>query len=199
MSRRARRPPRSPGARFVRLTEIKLQRTREDKRRAVMTLLSDPEWSQWSDRKIAEACKVGHTLVSSMRQTRPSLSSADSEQPRETTEATSTTRKFLTKHGTEVCCAVEQTCERPWLSLSLRLHATSVRPLRWRAVTAFAGERAAERLALRHPHLAESSMANPGGNGASRQIARRKTLTVAPRASGLVPVAGALSGSLVLP
>jgi hypothetical protein len=44
-----------------------LNRTNADKRRAVEKLLSDPEWSQWSDRKIAKACGVSHTLVSDMR------------------------------------------------------------------------------------------------------------------------------------
>lgn len=35
-----------------------LRRTQADKRRAIETLLLDPEWAQWSDRKIAEAAKV---------------------------------------------------------------------------------------------------------------------------------------------
>jgi protein gp37/ParB-like chromosome segregation protein Spo0J len=44
-----------------------LPRTNEDKRRAVGTLLRDPEWSQRSDRWIAEACRVGNQLVGTMR------------------------------------------------------------------------------------------------------------------------------------
>lgn len=44
-----------------------LPRTRADKRRAVGLLLSDEEWSGKSDRWIAQACKVNHELVGSMR------------------------------------------------------------------------------------------------------------------------------------
>lgn len=44
-----------------------LRRSNEDKRKAVMTLLEDDEWRQWSDRKIAEACRVGHPLVAAVR------------------------------------------------------------------------------------------------------------------------------------
>lgn len=44
-----------------------LRRTNEDKRRAVRTLLDDAEWATWSDRKIAEACGVGHPFVASLR------------------------------------------------------------------------------------------------------------------------------------
>lgn len=44
-----------------------LRRTNDDKRRAVDVLLRDPEWSQWSDRVIAEACAVSHMFVSNLR------------------------------------------------------------------------------------------------------------------------------------
>jgi len=44
-----------------------LRRTQADKRHAVLLLLKDPEWSQMSDRKIAQHCHVSHTFVSSMR------------------------------------------------------------------------------------------------------------------------------------
>ncbi|OBU53829.1 ParB/RepB/Spo0J family partition protein [Stenotrophomonas maltophilia] len=44
-----------------------LRRTNEDKRRAVQTLLDDQEWSQWSDRHIAEACGVSHSFVAAIR------------------------------------------------------------------------------------------------------------------------------------
>lgn len=44
-----------------------LRRTNEDKRRAVLTLLEDSEWSQWSDRKIAEACGVSDKTVAACR------------------------------------------------------------------------------------------------------------------------------------
>lgn len=44
-----------------------LRRTNEDKRRAVTTLLSDPEWSAWSDSKIATIAKVDHKTVAKWR------------------------------------------------------------------------------------------------------------------------------------
>ena len=45
-----------------------LRRTNADKRRAVMMLLNDPEWSQWSDREIGRRCNVDHTFVGKLRQ-----------------------------------------------------------------------------------------------------------------------------------
>ncbi len=44
-----------------------LPRSRADKRRAVLTLLSDPEWKQWSDREIARKCNVSNRYVSNLR------------------------------------------------------------------------------------------------------------------------------------
>ena len=44
-----------------------LRRTRETKRRAVLTLLNDPEWGQWSDNEIAKKCKVSQPFVSRLR------------------------------------------------------------------------------------------------------------------------------------
>ncbi len=44
-----------------------LRRSNADKRKAVMTLLQDSEWSQWSDRVIAKQCKVSHTFVAKLR------------------------------------------------------------------------------------------------------------------------------------
>lgn len=63
-----------------------LRRTNEDKRRAVMRLLDDMEWSMWSDREIGRRCGVSHDFASRMR---GSLSLNDSEP-----------RTFTTKHGT---------------------------------------------------------------------------------------------------
>jgi len=40
-----------------------LRRTSEDKRRAVKTLLADPEWHEWSESEIARRCAVSHTTV----------------------------------------------------------------------------------------------------------------------------------------
>lgn len=59
-------------------------RSTADKRYAVLKLLKDEEWCKWSDRKIAEQCRVGHQLVSKLR--------------RFTGRATSV-RTFKGKHG----------------------------------------------------------------------------------------------------
>ncbi|MEM7756541.1 MAG: hypothetical protein AAF298_00215 [Cyanobacteria bacterium P01_A01_bin.40] len=40
-----------------------LRRTNADKRKAVNTLLNDPEWSDWSNRKIAKHCRVTEGLI----------------------------------------------------------------------------------------------------------------------------------------
>lgn len=41
--------------------------TNADKRRSVMVLLSDAEWSKWSNRDIAKHCHVTHTMVNRIR------------------------------------------------------------------------------------------------------------------------------------
>lgn len=45
-----------------------LRRTNADKRKAVLTLLDDEEWAQWSDRETAKRCGVHHKTVSSTRE-----------------------------------------------------------------------------------------------------------------------------------
>ena len=62
-----------------------LRRSNEDKRRAVILLLEDAEWSQWSDREIARRAHVGHPLVAELRRV---------------TGSSSSERSFTTKHGT---------------------------------------------------------------------------------------------------
>lgn len=64
------------------------RRSNLDKRRAVVTLLNDPEWVSWSDREIARRCNVGPTLVNSLRP-KTSLPEKGSEP----------TRTFLDRHG----------------------------------------------------------------------------------------------------
>ena len=68
-----------------------VRRTNADKRKAVMTLLQDEEWSQWSNVKIAEQCAVSDELV---RKVRHELSppTVGSEQ--------ATSRTYTNKHGT---------------------------------------------------------------------------------------------------
>lgn len=43
------------------------RRTNDDKRRAVLKLLGDPEWSAWSDHHIARQCAVDHKVVARLR------------------------------------------------------------------------------------------------------------------------------------
>jgi hypothetical protein len=66
-----------------------LRRDNRDKRKAVMTLLQDEEWSQWSNREIARHCAVDHTTVGRLRK---SLVENTSEKPG---------RTYNTKHGTK--------------------------------------------------------------------------------------------------
>lgn len=44
-----------------------LRRTIDDKRKAVMTMLEDFEWAEWSDREIARQCHVSHPFVTKLR------------------------------------------------------------------------------------------------------------------------------------
>lgn len=44
-----------------------LRRSIEDKRKAVLTMLEDFEWADWSDREIARQCHVSHPFVTKMR------------------------------------------------------------------------------------------------------------------------------------
>ena len=51
------------------------RRSNEDKQKAVLTLLNDEEWGQWSNSKIAEKCQVSHTFVNSIRKSLETVSS----------------------------------------------------------------------------------------------------------------------------
>lgn len=77
-----------------------LQRTHADKRKAVTTLMSDAEWSVWSNKEIARRCGVNASLVDDMR--KASLPLNGSEEPKPTP------RTFTTKHGTEATMHVEK-------------------------------------------------------------------------------------------
>lgn len=48
-----------------------LRRTNADKRKAVESMLADPEWVKWSDHKIADACGVSQPFVSGIRTPKP--------------------------------------------------------------------------------------------------------------------------------
>ena len=64
-----------------------LRRSAEDKRRAVLKLLTDAEWAKWSDHEIARQCRVSPTFVGEVRRL---TVHADSERR---------PRQFRTKHG----------------------------------------------------------------------------------------------------
>jgi hypothetical protein len=66
-----------------------LRRTNEDKRRAVTRLLSDTEWTQWSDSEISRRCMVSQPFVSKIR---ASLITVISENPK-------IKRMYKDKHG----------------------------------------------------------------------------------------------------
>lgn len=44
-----------------------LRRTNDDRRNAVLTMLSDAEWKKWSGRRIADHIQVSHTLVNEIK------------------------------------------------------------------------------------------------------------------------------------
>ena len=44
-----------------------LRRTNADKRKAVQTLLDDPEWARWSDHEVARRCAVSANFVGDVR------------------------------------------------------------------------------------------------------------------------------------
>lgn len=75
-----------------------LRRTNEDKRRAVMILLNDVEWSEWSDSEIARRCGVSHQTVARIK------NSLQVEAKPE--------RKFINKHGTESVMKVDNMNKR---------------------------------------------------------------------------------------
>lgn len=54
-----------------------LRRTNADKRNSVEVLLADDQWSQWSDRAIAERCGVSHQHVCDIRKQLSTVDSCD--------------------------------------------------------------------------------------------------------------------------
>lgn len=64
-----------------------LRRTNADKRRAVLALLNDEEWSRWSNREIARRANVSAAFVDNLRKSLPTVGSEES-------------RQYITKHGT---------------------------------------------------------------------------------------------------
>ena len=63
-----------------------LRRSHNDKRRAILALLNDKEWSKWSDREVARQCAVNHETVGTVRKT--------------LTGEIASKKTYRTKHGT---------------------------------------------------------------------------------------------------
>jgi hypothetical protein len=81
-----------------------LKRPNRDKRNAVMVLLKDPEWGQWSDREIARQCNVDGKTVAALRP-RPVTAEIRSEP--------AAARTYTTKHGTTSTMTVSNIGARP--------------------------------------------------------------------------------------
>lgn len=77
-----------------------LPRTNDDKRRAVLRLLTDPEWSQWSDREIARRTKTSPTYVGNLRPTVNVYSHQDHQADPAEPVQTQQTRTYTTPTGT---------------------------------------------------------------------------------------------------
>ncbi|MCG5477476.1 MAG: hypothetical protein KK478_00155 [Ensifer alkalisoli] len=71
-----------------------LRRTSADKRRSVLAMLRDPEWSKWSDREIGKRCAVDHKTVAKVRA--------------ELTGEIPTQRTYTSRHGTVTTMKVRQ-------------------------------------------------------------------------------------------
>jgi hypothetical protein len=80
------------------------QRTKNDKRKSVMTLLQDDEWCRWSDTHIARHVGVSQPFVSQLRK---SLITVISEHG-ETETSQPTTRQYINKHGQQVTMQVDR-------------------------------------------------------------------------------------------
>lgn len=74
-----------------------LRRTNDDKRRAVMVLLNDPEWSKWSNREIARQCAVSEWMV---RDARGSICENLADSSRTVTRGGTTFQQETAKIGT---------------------------------------------------------------------------------------------------
>lgn len=73
-----------------------VRRTNKDKRRAVLTLLHDKEWSQWSDNAIAKYADVSGTMVASLR---PAAKSPATRKARRGGKEVSVSTKNIGKKG----------------------------------------------------------------------------------------------------
>lgn len=91
-----------------------LPRTWDDRRRAVHRLLSDPEWTTWSDREIARRCSVSHGFVGQLRS--------------QVTGRVTSERQFVNKHGTVSTMNVTALASRPTPKITSSADTTSRAP-----------------------------------------------------------------------
>ena len=85
-----------------------LRRKNEEKRKAVETLLSDPEWAEWSENLIAKTCHVSNHLVAEIKKSiknnelskNPHLENSKLENVTLNSPGGNTSRTYKTKHGT---------------------------------------------------------------------------------------------------
>lgn len=103
-----------------------LRRTNADKRKAVMLMLNDSEWSQWSDNQIAKQCGVHHSTVGDYRNSLAESASDDQK----TTE-----RTYTTKHGTQATMQVSNIGKNSEASPQLEVSKAEVEPEPERAGT----------------------------------------------------------------
>jgi hypothetical protein len=80
-----------------------LRRSNADKRKAVLTLLQDEEWSKWSDREIADRCGVSNKFVSNLR---------NSLTVNGTQLKSKGQRRYTNKHGTTATMKTENIGKR---------------------------------------------------------------------------------------
>lgn len=80
-----------------------LRRTNADKRKAVLTLLNDEEWSTWGDREIGRRCGVHHVTVGKLRRESSLVKFTSENSP----------RTYTTKHGTEATMKTAHIGKRP--------------------------------------------------------------------------------------
>ncbi len=90
-----------------------LRRTNDDKRTAALTLLKDPEWSQWSDNQIAKMIGVSHPFVGSVRASLVTVTSNQSKERVTATGAKMNTENIgkKNKKQSEVKSQVNETAE----------------------------------------------------------------------------------------
>lgn len=76
-----------------------LRRTNDDKRRAVMVLLNDSEWSAWSDREIARQAGVSNRFVGNLRGQTVSVNGSQMGEQRTVTRNGTTYQQNTTNIG----------------------------------------------------------------------------------------------------